>query len=65
MWLLIKMSGKWYAVNHVDEDGLRDHLDNVFDHVNDGNVICIADDLESWCNEMDVQQDEVTIVEAE
>lgn len=63
MWLLILMSGKWYAVDHVDEDGLRDHLDDLFAHVNNGEVICVTDDLETWCGEMNVEQSEVTFVE--
>ena len=66
MWLLVLMSSKWYAVDYVDADGLRDDgLDNMFEHVKGGNVVSVTDDLESWCDEMDVDQDEVIIVEAE
>jgi hypothetical protein len=60
------MSGKWYAVDYVEESGLRyNGLDNLFEHVKGGNVVCVTDDLETWCDEMDVEQDEVIIVEAE
>lgn len=62
MWLLILMSGKWYAREY---DCLSDNIDDVFEHVNNANVVCIADDLEWWCDEMDVERSEVIIVEAE
>ena len=61
MWLLVLMSGVWYAQDFVDEDGLRDDggLDNMFQHIENGNVVSLVDDLDTWCDEMDVHIDKV------
>ena len=66
MWLLVLMSGKWYAVDHVDEDGFRETgVDNLCEHVIGGSIVCVADDLESWCDEMQIDIENVIKVEAE
>ena len=67
MWLLTLMSSKWYARKYDDEFDLRADLDDAFVFVNEGTVISICDDLETWCDEMDVNIETVTVtaVEAE
>ncbi len=63
MWMMILMSGKWYGRQYIDEEHLRDEINNVFAHVNNGEVVSIADDLWTWCDEMQVDEDDVVIVE--
>ena len=42
------------------EDELRnDHLDDAFTLVDEGTVVSICDDLETWCDEMGVDIDDV------
>lgn len=63
MYLLILMSGKWYAKDYGGESTLRYNIDEVFEHVRNGNVVCVTDDLETWCDEMDVKENTIIIVE--
>lgn len=66
MWMMILMSGKWYARDCGSEDELReDHLDDAFTFVNEGTIVVICDDLETFCDEMGVDQADVVIVEGE
>ncbi len=61
MWLMILISNKWYAKNYGGEATLRYNIDEVFEHVNNGNIVCIADDLEWWCSEMKINESDVII----
>lgn len=65
MWLMILMSGKWYARDYGSEDALRDDMDDAFILINEGTVVSICDDLESWCSEMGIEQDDVISAEVE
>jgi len=67
MWMMILLGGKWYAREYDGEDHLRETqgMDNLFAHVNNGEVVCVSDDLETFCDEMDVDKDNVVVVEAE
>lgn len=62
MWLLILMSSKWHAKDYDTEDDLRVAMADVFEHVYTGNVVSITDDLECWCDEMQINQENVIIV---
>lgn len=63
MWYLVLMSGKWYAVEVFDGGGLRDALDNILDHANEGAIVTITDDLDTFCDEMNVNRDAIVEVE--
>ncbi len=60
------MSGKWYAVDYGDEDNLRyNGLDNMFEHIRSGSVVCVTDDLETWCDEMEIDIDIENVIKTE
>lgn len=59
MWLLILMSNKWYARDCVDEEGLRDNMKDILTLVNEGTIVAICDDWETFCDETGVQLDDI------
>lgn len=63
MWMLILIGSTWYAKEYAGENHLREELGSVFDHVNNGNVVSICDDLDTWCDEMEIHIDSVVVVE--
>lgn len=63
MWMMILMSGRWYAKEFDGEEHLRDSMDEVFIHVGEGTVVCFTDDLETFCDELRVLVDNIVIVE--
>lgn len=62
MWMMILMSGKWYAWEYDGENHLREIMDIVFDYVNNGKVVSIADDLDTWCDVMNMDKENVIVV---
>ncbi len=65
MWMMILMSGKWYARDLGSEDGLRDALGDIITFANEGAVVSICDDLETFCDEMGVDIANVIMAEEE
>ncbi len=63
MWMIILMSDVWYAKDYVTESTLRYCMKEVFEHVNNGTVVCITDDLDTWCNEMNIDRENVVTAE--
>ena len=66
MWLMILMSRQWYARKFDDITDLITDLIEYGDfdeHVNQGTVVSICDDLETWCDKMGVKQNNVIVVE--
>ena len=60
MWKLVLISGTWYAVQYNDEDELTLDIDDaVFEHVRNGNVVALADDLERFADEMNILVDDI------
>lgn len=62
MWLMILMSSRWHAKEYESEEDLRDDLDDAFIFVNEGTVVAICDDLETFCDEMGVEMEDIVIV---
>lgn len=64
MWMMILMSGKWYA---RCENRLRTRkiLNDAFTLINEGTIVSICDDLETWCDELGVDMKDVVIVKNE
>lgn len=65
MWMMILMSNKWYAKDLGNANGLHDALDDIIRFANEGTVVSICDDLETWCGEMNVNLSDVIMAEAE
>ena len=65
MWLMILMSGIWHAKEYGCKEDLCDDLDDAFIFVNEGTVISICDDLETFCNEIGVEMENIVIVSRE
>lgn len=65
MWMMILLNEKWYGREYDGEGHLREDMDNLFAYVNNGEVISIFDDLDTWCDEMDVDREDIIIVEVE
>ena len=66
MWLMTLMSNRWYARKYDSEEDLRNDLDDVsFIDKDEGNVVSICVDLESWCDEMGVELADVVPVAGE
>ena len=64
MWKLVLMSSKWYAVHYEDgDDLLLDIEDSVFEHVNQGTIIALSDDLETFADEMGIELSDIETVE--
>lgn len=65
MWMMMLVGGKWYGLEYDGESHLREgqSMDKLFAHVNNGEVVCVSDDLGTFCMEMDVDQEDVVIVE--
>jgi len=59
------MSGKWYARDYGTENHLRVKLNDAFAFINEGTVVSICDDLETWCDEVGVAMDDVVIIKDE
>lgn len=61
--MMILMSDVWYAKDYVTESTLRYCMDEVFERVNNGTIVCIANDLDTWCDEMCIDHENVVIAE--
>ncbi len=57
MFSLVKLSGKWYSLTIED---VEDGMENIQEHVNNGDIVCLTDDLESFADEMGINKDEIT-----
>ncbi|KKL20326.1 hypothetical protein LCGC14_2456600 [marine sediment metagenome] len=53
MMMFIKMSSGWY--------GTEFDLDNMREHVNNGNIVAVAEDAETFAMEMEIDEDEITM----
>jgi hypothetical protein len=53
------MCGKWYARDYVDQANLDQN--NMFEHISNGNVVSLADDLDTWCDEMNIDIKDVIL----
>ena len=64
MWLMILMTNRWYARQYDDFDDLtrESALEKIEDYVSQGTVVSICDDLDTWCDELGVSVDDVTVV---
>lgn len=56
------MSGRWYS---IEFDDLEDELENIEGFVNEDTPVLIASDLESACDMLEIEVDEVEVVEPE
>ena len=65
MWMMIFMSGKWYARDYGSEAALRSDMTDLFTFVGEGTVVSLCDDLETWCDEMNVEQADVVMAAEE
>ena len=66
MWKLVYLSKKWYGVKYdCAEDLLLEMEEAVFDHVNQGTIVALADDLEWFAEEMGLNVSDITVVERE
>ena len=66
MWKLVYMTKKWYAVKYADSDDLLLEIEEtVFDHVRQGTIVALADDLEWFADEMGIEVSDITVVEPE
>jgi hypothetical protein len=55
------MTGKWYA-KEFEEDHVEQELDDIMLFANEGTPVVLIDDLESFCDEMDVELSEIEVV---
>ena len=66
MWKLVYMTKKWYAVKYdCSEDLLLEIEDAVFEHVNQGTIVALSDDLEWFADEMEINVNDIITVERE
>ena len=60
MFMFIKMSSKWYC---KEVESLFSENPNIEAHVGNGTMVVLMDDIESFCDEMDVEKDEIEMVD--
>ncbi len=60
----IKMSSKWYCIPYVDEFDFQAKMeDNFQHHIANGDVVALADDVESFISVMDLTKDDIVMVD--
>lgn len=63
-YLFTRMSEKWFCQEMEDLDDIEDmYLDNIKEHVNQGNVIAIADDKEGFAEAVGIEVEDIEDVE--
>ena len=63
MWMMTLMSGKWYGCENRLRT--RKNMNDAFAFINEGTIVPICDDLETWCDELGVDMKDVVIVKNE
>ena len=59
-YMFIKMSSKWFCKKMTS---LSSEAVNVEAHIANGDTVILVDDIEEFCDMMDVEQDEIEMVE--
>jgi hypothetical protein len=57
--MFIKMSGKWYC---KQVDSLYTEQSNIESHCNNGELVVLADDIDGFAEEMQVDVDDIVMV---
>lgn len=60
MYMFIKMSSKWFCKEITD---LFTENPNIEAHVENGEMVVFMDDIEEFCDQMKVKQDEIEMVD--
>lgn len=60
----IKMSNKWYCIPYKDEFDFREKMeDNFQHHIANGDIVALADDVESFVRSMGIKEEDVVMVD--
>ena len=62
IYLFIKMSGKWYG---QEIDDVESAEENIQAHVDNGNIVVLADDIETFAEEMGIEVSDIEMVDGE
>jgi len=57
MFSLVKLSGKWYSLTI---DSVEDGMENIQEHIDNGNIVCLTDNIETFADEMGIDEEEIT-----
>jgi len=60
VYTVVLMSRKWYAIEH---DDIREITEHISEHVDNGNIVAICDDLETFKDEMELDSEHLIIVD--
>ncbi len=60
MYYFVKMGKTWYCTEYITLDG--ETSNNIQVHVNHGELVVLADDVEWFCSEMDLCTADITFV---
>ncbi len=59
LYMFIKMSSKWFCKKvesiYFEEANIKDHIEN-------GNIVCFADDIEDFASEMEIEENDIEMV---
>ncbi len=56
IYMFIKMSSKWYGVEYSD---FATAEENAMGHIGQGSIVVFSDDIETFADEMNIEQDEI------
>ena len=59
IYMFIKMSGKWYC---KEVTNLFTEQSNIEAHINNGEIVCLTDDIDGFAAEMEIEIDDIEIV---
>ena len=60
----VNLGGRWYGLE-LDENRYfisEDEEENILTLISEGNIVVLADNVEDFCNEMSIDEEELTIV---
>ena len=60
MYFFIKMSEQWYGLEIED---IESDLENLQEHVNNGDIVHLADDIEYFADDMGIDVAEIEILQ--
>ena len=58
LYCFVKLSGSWYGEVLSDSDELQECIEP---HVENGNIVCISDDIGTFANEMNINPSEIVM----
>ncbi len=59
-YMFIKMSSKWFC---KEVDSLFAETENIRQHMANGEIVVLVDDIEEFCYTMEVKMDEIEMVD--